>query len=73
MTRPKTATKISFVECLLGRSGRDDKGRNPMNHYQEAILFLEQERRREQVTGRSVREVGWKRQRIMCGKEAYRT
>ena len=35
-----TATKISVVGCLLWGFGRDDKVRNPMEYYQEAILFF---------------------------------
>jgi len=39
LTGCKTPTKMSLVECLLWGFGHDDKVRNPMECYQEAILF----------------------------------
>ena len=42
LTGRKTATKISLVACLLWGFGRDDKLRNLMEYYQEAILLLVQ-------------------------------
>ena len=40
LTDRRIATKISVVECLLWGFGCDDKGRSPIEHYQEVILFL---------------------------------
>jgi hypothetical protein len=40
LTGRKTATKINLIEYLRCDSGRDDKVANPMEYYQEAVLFL---------------------------------
>jgi hypothetical protein len=40
LTGRKAATKISLVGCLLWRFGRDDEVSDPVEYYQETILFL---------------------------------